>query len=229
LHCWADHFHILIISSHLTSLYSYLAYTYSPLNPFYFFLSFFLSFLLALLLTHLNTIGGAIQLQEQKALLGHDSNHVLVEEGGENTVSSPPPPPPPALPLKKKSDPAESFYITSLYAAYFLMPFWSISCILDYAFLGHIFSPQAFPMLALSGLMHALYNLSSFGFLSRVSTPTTHAIANVFKRVFTIWSAIVFFGNTDKVLSPLTIGGLLVSTVGLLWYGSLTAAAKASK
>ena len=132
---------------------------------------------------------------------------------------------------KPKSDgnPAESFYITSLYAAYFLFPFWLAFTAFDYTFLFRIFEYNACFYVMLSGFMHASYNLSSFGFLSRVSTPTTHAIANVFKRVFTIGSAIVFFGSAEKGFSTLTIVGLTVSTLGLFWYGSLTAAAKSKK
>lgn len=133
-----------------------------------------------------------------------------------------------ALIKKAKSDgnPAESFYMTSLLAAYFLFPFWLGACIVDFSFLGRIFSRDALTMSLLSGLMHSSYNLSSFGFLSRVTTPTTHAIANVFKRVFTIWTAIVFFGSSDDNMSPLTVAGLAVSSLGLFWYGSITAGSK---
>lgn len=133
---------------------------------------------------------------------------------------------PDILPQKKnKSDgnPAESFFLTSLFASYFLFPFWLLAGIADYSFIPIIYSKNALMYVLLSGLMHAMYNLSSFGFLSRVSTPTTHAIANVFKRVFTIWTAVVFFGSTDSTLSPLSIAGLVLSTIGLFWYGSITA------
>ena len=156
---------------------------------------------------------------EQKALLGHDSNHDI--EDNPNA-----PPPPVAIKKTKDGNPAESFYMMSLVAAYFLLPFWFLTCLIDYSFMNRIYDVESLSYVMISGFMHASYNLSSFGFLSRVSTPTTHAIANVFKRVFTIWSAIVFFGQTDNVLKPLTIGGLAVSTLGLFWYGSITANAK---
>ena len=124
---------------------------------------------------------------------------------------------------KGEGNPLESFYLTSLIAAYFLFPFWAIACTIHYVFLERILTGDSLKYVMLSGLMHAAYNLSSFGFLSRVSTPTTHAIANVFKRVFTIWSAVVFFGSSETSMTSLTVGGLLVSTIGLFWYGSITA------
>lgn len=127
---------------------------------------------------------------------------------------------------KGEGNPAESFYLTSLIAAYFFSPFWIACCILDYTFLFKIFSGEGLYYLMLSGFMHASYNLSSFGFLSRVSTPTTHAIANVFKRVFTIWSAVAFFGTSEDKMTSLTVFGLAISTIGLFWYGNLTASSK---
>jgi hypothetical protein len=150
------------------------------------------------------------------------------EESGENSIATPSKTSKPTKGEKGDGNPAESFYLTSLIAAYFMLPFWLLCSLIDVEFLSKIFSHDALLYVLLSGLMHASYNLSSFGFLSRVSTPTTHAIANVFKRVFTIWSAIVFFGATDDAMTPLTIGGLAVATAGLFWYGSLTASNKKS-
>jgi hypothetical protein len=152
-------------------------------------------------------------------------------KGSEHSEENPPSPivtPPPASKKasNKEGNPAESFYLTSLIAAYFMLPFWAIVSIYHYQFLIKVYSYDIVKYVMLSGLMHASYNLSSFGFLSRVSTPTTHAIANVFKRVFTIWSAIMFFGNTDSSMSTVTVVGLAISTIGLFWYGNITANTK---
>jgi len=175
------------------------------------------------------TVSAAAVASEVSSSTGASEVTKLLETGTDVESSSVTIEKTPAKKIKSdKSDgnPAESFYLTSLIAAYYMSPFWIACCIVDYTFLFTIFSNDALNYLMLSGLMHAMYNLSSFGFLSRVSTPTTHAIANVFKRVFTIWSAVVFFGTSEDKMTLLTVAGLTTSTLGLFWYGNLSASSK---
>ena len=80
------------------------------------------------------------------------------------------------------------------------------------------FHSDAWMNLGYSGVTHAVYNIASYGVLSRMQSPTTHAVANVFKRIFTIGSAMMVFGNTDTKLTVLSYIGLAIASIGLIWY-----------
>lgn len=88
-------------------------------------------------------------------------------------------------------------------------------------------------LFAASASSHSIYNLSSFMFLSRVS-PLTHAIGNVFKRVFTmlsavVWTAIVVSTTspTDTHSYPVSVGslhmiiGFIIACFGLFYYATI--------
>ena len=89
---------------------------------------------------------------------------------------------------------------------------------LDGMYVMRNFGPKAWSDLVYSGVTHAVYNIASYGVLSRMKSPTTHAIANVFKRIFTIGSAVVVFGDSDTQLTIISYMGLVIASIGLIWY-----------
>ena len=68
----------------------------------------------------------------------------------------------------RQKDSFEVFFTLSLHSSYLMVPIWIIVNITNHGFVHTCFRGSAFLNLLFSGILHAAYNLSSFGFLSRV-------------------------------------------------------------
>ena len=119
---------------------------------------------------------------------------------------------------KKSMDAVEVFYRVSFLALYLIFPIFILLMLLNGMYVLQKFHSDAWMNLGYSGVTHAVYNIASYGVLSRMQSPTTHAVANVFKRIFTIGSAMMVFGNTDTKLTVLSYIGLAIASIGLIWY-----------
>ncbi|KAJ1562702.1 hypothetical protein HK096_005175 [Nowakowskiella sp. JEL0078] len=70
-------------------------------------------------------------------------------------------------------------------------------------------------LLVRAGAFHFLYNLFSFDVLSQVSSPVTHSLFNVGKRVVTILYSMFYFKNR---LVPINMIGIMLANLGVFWY-----------
>ena len=119
---------------------------------------------------------------------------------------------------KSSLDAVEVFYRVSFLGLYLILPFIICFILLDGLYVLRSFGSKAWSNLVYSGVTHAVYNIASYGVLERMRSPTTHAIANVFKRIFTIGSAVVVFGDSDTKLTIVSYIGLVIASIGLVWY-----------
>jgi solute carrier family 35 protein E1 len=78
--------------------------------------------------------------------------------------------------------------------------------------------------LVLNGVCYTVYNQMSFCVLNRVTTTSTHAVLNVFRRVVVILATSAYFA---KPLARSTIQGVAVAVVGFLAFTWSKAATKA--
>lgn len=80
-----------------------------------------------------------------------------------------------------------------------------------------ISSLMLYVMYICNGLAYTVYNLMSFMVLTRTNI-ATHAVLNVFRRVFIIVFTSIYFGNH---LSALNIFGICLSIVGVLLFNKV--------
>ena len=90
-----------------------------------------------------------------------------------------------------------------------------------------LFSPLYMcTVMFLNGLAYTAYNLASFAVLSRVDT-SSHAVLNVFRRVFVITVTTVYFGTP---MSAANMFGIMLAVAGVLAFTvSKQSSARASK
>ena len=69
-------------------------------------------------------------------------------------------------------------------------------------------------LLLINGIAYATYNLMSFMVMMRVNI-VTHAVLNVFRRVFIIIITSIYFGNE---LSWINLGGIFIAVIGVLCF-----------
>ena len=84
----------------------------------------------------------------------------------------------------------------------------------DFSYLSIQFDIDVGKVLLAASVLNFLYNLMSIIILGKLAT-LTHSVINVTKRMFVVYSTMLFFSN---VISPIQVVGLVLADSGLIFY-----------